>query len=204
MVATGGLYNFWHWLWELCYTSCSAAIFASWRVSRTRQSRSWNTWKLELHTNKEMHKELGIDISFVEGRKNRRFEMNFVFIKFIRSCLLWSIMGIGVYLTFRILILLIWRQKRFLPLGQASISHQAGRNPGLQPLLGFPGWSQDWFLYRYKMKIPASWQDCHLDRSLLINIKIMEGSTQPYWRCQYHFLKVSWNWALSNEEEVFD
>ncbi len=33
--------------------------------------------KLELHTNKEMAKELGIDISSLKV-ENRRFEMNFV------------------------------------------------------------------------------------------------------------------------------
>ena len=34
--------------------------------------------KLELHTNKEMAKELGIDISSLKV-ENRRFEMNFVY-----------------------------------------------------------------------------------------------------------------------------
>ena len=64
--------------------------------------------------------------------------MNFV-LSSLSEGLLWSIMAIGVYLTFRILDIADMTAEGAFPLGAAVVASQiqAGRNPWLATLLGF-------------------------------------------------------------------
>ena len=64
--------------------------------------------------------------------------MNFV-LSSLSEGLLWSIMAIGVYLTFRILDIADMTAEGAFPLGAAVVSSQiqAGRNPWLATLMGF-------------------------------------------------------------------
>ena len=104
-------------------------------------------------------------------------------------------MAIGVYLTFRILDIADMTAEGAFPLGAAVVASQiqAGRNPWLATLLGFP--SRDdrrigFWDSPYKMKIPALLTGIVTLTGLYsINIKIMGGTQPLYWRCQYHFQK---------------
>ena len=64
--------------------------------------------------------------------------MNFV-LSSLSEGLLWSIMAIGVYLTFRILDIADMTAEGAFPLGAAVVASQiqAGRNPWLATLLAF-------------------------------------------------------------------
>ena len=64
--------------------------------------------------------------------------MNFV-LSSLSEGLLWSIMAIGVFLTFRILDIADMTAEGAFPLGAAVVASQiqAGRNPWLATLLGF-------------------------------------------------------------------
>ena len=68
MVATGGLYNFGTDYEELGRQAARMAIRIM-KGEKPGKVAVETPEKLELHTNKEMAKELGIDISSLEGRK---------------------------------------------------------------------------------------------------------------------------------------
>ena len=95
--------------------------------------------------------------------------MNFV-LSSLSEGLLWSIMAIGVYLTFRILDIADMTAEGAFPLGAAVVASQiqAGRNPWLATLLGFlagmiAGLDSP---YKNENSSPLD-RDCHFDRSLL-------------------------------------
>ena len=98
--------------------------------------------------------------------------MNFV-LSSLSEGLLWSIMAIGVYLTFRILDIADMTAEGAFPLGAAVVASQiqAGRNPWLATLLGFSGRDDRRIGFRnspYKNENSSPLdRDCHFDRSLL-------------------------------------
>ncbi len=97
------------------------------------------TPKLELHTNKEMAKELGIDNSLKV--ENRRFEMDFVYqVKVYCG----AIISVGVYLTFRILDIAGGMERPPAEIGSCSLP-----NSSRKETLGF--YLTCW----------ASWRGCH-------------------------------------------
>ena len=116
--------------------------------------------------------------------------MNFV-LSSLSEGLLWSIMAIGVYLTFRILDIADMTAEGAFPLGAAVVASQiqAGRNPWLATLLAFLAGMIAGLvsgILHTKMKIPALLTGIvTLTRVFTLSIlKIMGGSTQPlYWRC---------------------
>ena len=94
--------------------------------------------------------------------------MNFV-LSSLSEGLLWSIMAIGVYLTFRILDIADMTAEGAFPLGAAVVSSQiqAGRNPWLATLMGFlAGMIAGLVPYKNENSSPLD-RDCHFDRSLL-------------------------------------
>ena len=85
--------------------------------------------------------------------------MNFV-LSSLSEGLLWSIMAIGVYLTFRILDIADMTAEGAFPLGAAVVASQiqAGRNPWLATFLGFLAGMIAGLvsgILHTKMKIPA-------------------------------------------------
>ena len=96
--------------------------------------------------------------------------MNFV-LSSLSEGLLWSIMAIGVYLTFRILDIADMTAEGAFPLGAAVVASQiqAGRNPC--NLFRLPSrndrriglWNSP---YKNENSSPLD-RDCHFDRSLL-------------------------------------
>ena len=105
--------------------------------------------------------------------------MNFV-LSSLSEGLLWSIMAIGVYLTFRILDIADMTAEGAFPLGAAVVASQiqAGRNPWLATLMGFLG------LYSINIKIMGG----------VPNLSIGDAST---------IFKSVMKLGLSNEEAVF-
>ena len=105
--------------------------------------------------------------------------------KFVLSSLseglLWSIMAIGVYLTFRILDIADMTAEGAFPLGAAVVASQiqAGRNPWLATLLAFLAGMIAGLvsgILHTKMKIPALLTGIVTLTGLYsINIKIMGG-----------------------------
>ena len=106
--------------------------------------------------------------------------MNFV-LSSLSEGLLWSIMAIGVYLTFRILDIADMTAEGVFPLGAAVVASQiqAGRNPWLATLLGFLAGMIAGLvsgILHTKMKIPALLTGIVTLTGLYsINIKIMGG-----------------------------
>ena len=106
--------------------------------------------------------------------------MNFV-LSSLSEGLLWSIMAIGVYLTFRILDIADMTAEGAFPLGAAVVASQiqAGRNPWLATLMGFLAGMIAGLVsgvLHTKMKIPALLTGIVTLTGLYsINIKIMGG-----------------------------
>ena len=106
--------------------------------------------------------------------------MNFV-LSSLSEGLLWSIMAIGVYLTFRILDIADMTAEGAFPLGAAVVASQiqAGRNPWLATFLGFLAGMIAGLvsgILHTKMKIPALLTGIVTLTGLYsINIKIMGG-----------------------------
>lgn len=104
--------------------------------------------------------------------------MNFV-LSSLSEGLLWSIMAIGVYLTFRILDIADMTAEGAFPLGAAVVASQiqAGRNPWLATLLAFLAGMIAGLvsgILHTKMKIPALLTGIVTLTGLYsINIKIM-------------------------------
>ena len=104
--------------------------------------------------------------------------MNFV-LSSLSEGLLWSIMAIGVYLTFRILDIADMTAEGAFPLGAAVVASQiqAGRNPWLATLMGFLAGMIAGLvsgILHTKMKIPALLTGIVTLTGLYsINIKIM-------------------------------
>ena len=143
MIAVGGLYNYGTNYEELGRQTARMLI----RVLKGEKPENIAVElpeKLELHTNKE-----GIG----------RFKMSFV-LSSLSEGLLWSIMAIGVYLTFRILDIADMTAEGAFPLGAAVVVSQiqAGTNPWIATLLallaGMIAGLVSGMLHT-KMKIPA-------------------------------------------------
>ena len=134
--------------------------------------------------------------------------MNFV-LSSLSEGLLWSIMAIGVFLTFRILDIADMTAEGAFPLGAAVVASQiqAGRNPWIATLLGF--FCRDdcrlglWILHTKNENSSPLDRDCHFDGSLLYqyqnhwgvpNLSIGDAST---------IFKSVMKFGLSNEEAVF-
>ena len=133
--------------------------------------------------------------------------MNFV-LSSLSEGLLWSIMAIGVYLTFRILDIADMTAEGAFPLGAAVVASQiqAGRNPWLATLLGFLAGMIAGLvsgILHTKMKIPALLTGIVTLTGLYsINIKIMGGTNLSIGDSSTIFKSVM-KLGLSNEEAVF-
>ena len=134
--------------------------------------------------------------------------MNFV-LSSLSEGLLWSIMAIGVYLTFRILDIADMTAEGAFPLGAAVVASQiqAGRNPWVCNLVGL--FSRDdcrlgFWGSPYKMKIPALLTGIVTLTGLYsINIKIMGGVPNLSIGDAGTIFKSVMKFGLSNEEAVF-
>ena len=95
--------------------------------------------------------------------------MNFV-LSSLSEGLLWSIMAIGVYLTFRILDIADMTAEGAFPLGATVVASQiqSGRNPWLATLLAFLAGMIAGLVsgILHENSSPLD-RDCHFDRSLL-------------------------------------
>ena len=134
--------------------------------------------------------------------------MNFV-LSSLSEGLLWSIMAIGVYLTFRILDIADMTAEGAFPLGEAVVASQiqAGRNPWLATLLAFGAGMLAGLvsgILHTKMKIPALLTGIVTLTGLYsINIKIMGGVPNLSIGDASTIFKSVMNLGLSNEESVF-
>ena len=134
--------------------------------------------------------------------------MNFV-LSSLSEGLLWSIMAIGVYLTFRILDIADMTAEGAFPLGAAVVASQiqAGRNPWLATLLGFLAGMIAGLvsgILHTKMKIPALLTGIVTLTGLYsINIKIMGGVPNLSIGDSSTIFKSVMKLGLSNEEAVF-
>ena len=123
--------------------------------------------------------------------------------------LLWSIMAIGVYLTFRILDIADMTAEGAFPLGAAVVASQiqAGRNPWLATFLGFLAGMIAGLvsgILHTKMKIPALLTGIVTLTGLYsINIKIMGGVPNLSIGDSSTIFKSVMKLGLSNEEAVF-
>ena len=134
--------------------------------------------------------------------------MNFV-LSSLSEGLLWSIMAIGVYLTFRILDIADMTAEGAFPLGAAVVASQiqAGRNPWLATLLAFLAGMIAGLVsgvLHTKMKIPALLTGIVTLTGLYsINIKIMGGVPNLSIGDSSTIFKSVMKLGLSNEEAVF-
>lgn len=134
--------------------------------------------------------------------------MNFV-LSSLSEGLLWSIMAIGVYLTFRILDIADMTAEGAFPLGAAVVASQiqAGRNPWIATLLGFLAGMIAGLvsgILHTKMKIPALLTGIVTLTGLYsINIKIMGGVPNLSIGDADTIFKSVMKFGLSNEEAVF-
>ena len=133
--------------------------------------------------------------------------MNFV-LSSLSEGLLWSIMAIGVYLTFRILDIADMTAEGAFPLGAAVVASQiqAGRNPWLATLLGFLAGMIAGLvsgILHTKMKIPALLTGIVTLTGLYsINIKIMGGVPNLSIGDASTIFKSVMKLGLSNEEGI--
>ena len=128
--------------------------------------------------------------------------MNFV-LSSLSEGLLWSIMAIGVYLTFRILDIADMTAEGAFPLGAAVVASQiqAGRNPWVATLLGFLAGMIAGLVsgvLHTKMKIPALLTGIVTLTGLYsINIKIMGGVPNlSIGDARYHFQECHEIWTF--------
>ena len=126
--------------------------------------------------------------------------MNFV-LSSLSEGLLWSIMAIGVYLTFRILDIADLTAEGSFPLGT-----DPGRAQSLAcNSLSVWSWDAGWVGFRdssYKNENSSPLdRDCHFDRTLLHQYQNHGWGTQPlYWGCKYYFQECdafgSFKWRI--------